>query len=237
MIAVTLVSLVAALADMAGGWFTLRCSLLRGEMEQLMAVGAGFLLGSALLTMLPAALQHAGGSLIVTLGFAFFLLLRMVATRLTRRSSPIGAESVWAVFSGMLLHSLVEGVALGLAAQAGGSIGWLSLAAMILHKLPEGFSLATVVLSATGSARTALFAVFAIGLATVLGSWSALLGAEVALLSHGVILGITAGSFLYVGATEMLPHVLRKGDFVWLVLAGMGLVFLLVGSEGVAHIH
>lgn len=238
MVAVTLVSLVAALADLVGGWFTLRFSVLRGEMEQLMALGAGFLLGSALLTMLPAALEHGGGAVTVAGGFALFLLLRLVATRITRREeAPVGAESAWAVFSAMLLHSLVEGVALGLAVQAGGAVSGIALIAMVMHKLPEGFSLATVVLSAAGSNRLALLAVLTIGLATVLGSWGALLWAEAALLSHGAVLGIAAGSFLYVGATEMLPHVLRKGGSTWLVLVGMLLVYLLTGSQGFAHTH
>lgn len=237
MVTVTLVSLAAALADLVGGLFTLRFSLLRGEMEQLMALGAGFLLGSALLSMLPAAAHAPGGPVTITLGFAAFLLLRMLSARVGPSRLALGAESAWAVFTGMLLHSLVEGVALGLAVQAGGQIGWLALLAIALHKLPEGFSLATVVLSATESARLALLAVVTIGAATVLGGWGALLWSQIALLSHGAVLGVAAGSFLYVGATEMLPHVIRKGGSVWLVLAGILLVYLLMGSTGGSHIH
>lgn len=237
MVAVTLVSLVAALADLVGGWFTLRFSLLRGEMEQLMAVGAGFLLGSALFTMLPRGSQAPGGPMAITLGFASFLLLRSLSARLGGSRTALGVDSAWAVFMGMLLHSLVEGAALGLAVQAGGQIGWLALLAMVLHKLPEGFSLAAVVLSASESRRLALLSVLVVGLATVLGGWAALLSAKVVLLSHGVVLGVAAGSFLYVGASEMLPHVLRKGGSTWLVLAGMALVYLLIGSAGQGHTH
>lgn len=237
MVAVTLVSLVAALADLVGGWFTLRFSLLRGEMEQLMALGAGFLLGSALLTMLPQAVRAPGGSVTITLGFASFLLLRGLSARLGHSQSALGAESAWAVFMGMLVHSLVEGAALGLGVQAGGQIGWIALLAIVLHKLPEGFSLATVVLSASGSPRLALFAVLAVGLATMLGGWGALLWAQLALLSHGAVIAVAAGSFLYVGASEMLPHVLRKGGSVWLVLVGILLVYFLMGSTGFSHTH
>lgn len=237
MVAITLVSLVAALADVLGGWFTLRFSLLKGEMEQLMAVGAGFLLGSALLTMLPEAIRQPHGEVAITLGFAAFLLLRLLANRLGRSQGALGAESAWAVFSGMLLHSLVEGAALGLALQAGGSIGWVALTAIILHKLPEGFSVATVVLSATRSERLALLAVAAIGAVTVLGSWGVLLWSHLAALSHGAVLGMAAGGFLYVGATEMLPHALRKGGSIWLVLSGMLLVYLLMGAHGLSHRH
>lgn len=237
LVTVTLVSLVAALADVVGGWFTLRFSLLRGEMEQLMAVGAGFLLGSALLTMLPRAVHAPGGAMAVTLGFASFLVLRSLSSRLSGPRASLGAESAWAVFMGMLLHSVVEGAALGLAVQAGGQVGWLALLAMVLHKLPEGFSLATVVLSASHSRRLAFIAVLVVGLATVLGGWGALLSAKVVLLSHGAVLGVAAGSFLYVGASEMLPHLLRKGGSAWLVLAGMAMVYFLMGSAGLSHTH
>ncbi|MFZ5815268.1 MAG: ZIP family metal transporter [Bacillota bacterium] len=227
MVAVTLISLAALAADLLGGWFTLRCAQLKEEMDRLMAVGAGFLLGSALLSMLPAAVGQKGGALTVALGFAVFLLLRSLAAPSGARRRPLGVESAWAVFTGMLLHSLVEGAALGLAAQAGGQFGWIGLLAMMLHKLPEGFSLATVILSASDSPRLAILGVLAIGLATVVGGWTALLWAKLALLSHGAVLGVAAGSFLYVGATEMLPHVLRRGGSTWLVLVGMLLVYLL----------
>lgn|GEM_PF-2063387 len=237
MVTVTLVSLVAALTDMVGGWLTLRLESAQAEMERLMAISTGFVLGTALLLMLPRAMQDSSGAVMTAAGFVGLLLFRSIGVRLTNRRSGLGGEAAWAVLLAMAMHGLVEGVALGLAVQAGGRIGLLALLGIMLHKLPEGFSVATVFLSAGHSGNRAMKAATAVGLATVLGGWAALLGAGGALFPQGAVLGVAAGSFLYVGSTEMLPHLLRRGGPVWLVLVGLMLVMLLVSGEGFGHSH
>jgi len=239
MLPVTLASLMAALADVAGGWLTLRLALLRGELEHLTALGAGILLGSALFLLLPPALAAPGGPGLVALGFGAFLLLRALAHPGGGGEEGLGAGSAWGIFGGMMLHSLIEGFAIALAVQVGGRAGLVTLAAICLHKVSEGFSLAAVVLSAGRSTRLALFSVALAGLATVLGGWVALLGSQVSLLSGGFVLALAAGSFLYVGAAELLPHVLHRGGSIWFILTGMLLVYLFGGDHASlpGHMH
>lgn len=232
---VTLVSVVAALADLAGGWLTLRISRAQAEMDHLIALGAGFLLGSAFLMMLPAAMGEPDGAIAVALGFAGFLLLRTTAQRLPWSGRLLRGESVSAALVGMLLHSFLEGVTLGLAVRAGGAIGLMALAAMLLHKVSEGFSITAVVLSGTGSERLALAASALVGAVTVVGAWAVYGWTEVAALPQGAILGVAAGSFLYVGAAEMLPHALKRRSSPWLLFVGMLVVYLLMGSGHQHH--
>lgn len=239
MLAVTLASLVAALADVVGGWLTLRLALLRGELEHLTALGAGILLGSALFLLLPPAAQAPGGPGLVTLGFGAFLLLRALSHSGGGAEEGPGAGSAWGIFGGILLHSFFEGFAVALAVQVGGRAGLAALAAISLHKVSEGFSLAAVVLSASRSPRLSILAAAVVGLATVVGGWAALLGAQLSLLSGGAALALAAGSFLYVGAAELLPHALHRGGSPWFVLSGMLLLYLLAGGHGglPGHLH
>lgn len=238
---VTVMSLLAGLADLIGGWLTLMFAFSRTRMEQLMALGAGFLLGGALFTMLPAALaESAGGPFYVAVGFLGLYVIRQVGSPASQAAGGPTAASAWAAFVGLLLHSFFDGAALGAAIQADQQLGLMAAVAIFLHKIPEGFSLAAVVLAATHSRRLAMMATGTVGLVTVLGAWTVTAWATVATVPHGAMLGLAAGSFLYVGSTEMLPPLLGKRHTVWLVLVGVLMLFLLTGmgsGHHGGHIH
>lgn len=242
MSAIGLMSVLAGIANVLGGWFTLSPVFSRSRMEQLVALGAGFLLGGALLTMLPGALHMtANAPVYVALGYlGLFTARRLSASSASTKGKEQGAsvEAAWAATLAMGLHSFFDGAAMGTAIRADGRLGAMAFLAVFLHKLPEGFSLAALVVSATGSRRTGLLATWAVGLVTVLGALLAYSWAEVVHLPQGALMGIAAGSFLYVGTTDMLPAVPKKGINTWLVLVGVALVYLLTGaSGGHGHVH
>lgn len=226
--------LLAGLANVVGGWFTLTPAISRDRLQQAVALGAGFLLGGALLTMLPEAMHARGGPGYVAMGFLGLYAARRLFS--TRRESGPAAESAWAATLGMALHSFMDGGALGATAQAdprAGTVAWL---AVLLHKLPEGFGLAALVLSVSGSRKLAFLSTAAVGVATFAGAALAYSWAEAAQLPQGALLGLAAGSFLYVGSTEMLPSLPRRRELAWFVLAGATIVYLLSGG-GHTHTH
>lgn len=233
---VTLISVAAALVHLVGGWLALRLSAFQGQIEQVSALGAGFLLGTALLSMVPAAMEAPGGAAAVTVGFALFLLVRMLTGDPDGHEGP-GMGSAWAALGGIGLHSLMEGVALGLAVQSAGAAGRIAVTGLLLHKVPEGVSVATLFLSATGSSRLAFLSLAMTALATVVGGWGGYLGGGAALTAGAPVLGIAAGGFLYVGAAELLPQVTKQRGSVWMLLAGMLLVYLMLGVGGHSHSH
>lgn len=240
--AVTFISLLAGLADVVGGGFTMIFGLSKERMDELTAVGAGFLLGGALLGMLPSAITaSADGPVYVTLGYLGVMFFRLLSHRGTRRAKEgrPDDEAVFAAMTGLMIHSFVEGAALAAAAQVDQRFGLMALLAMFLHKIPEGFSLSAVMLAAGRSRRSALLGTVLLGLATVVGAWAASLWTEAASLSRGALLGIAAGSFLYVGATDMVPALAGKRRAPWLALLGVALFWLLsAGGHGLhAHTH
>jgi zinc transporter ZupT len=231
---IAMMSVLAGLASVVGGGVTLWFTLSQERMQQLMALGAGFLVGGALFAMLPGAL-HADphGAVYVALGYLGLYAIRSITAGGRHHGAGPAEASAWAALAGLLLHSLFDGAALGVAARADRELGMMAFTAIFLHKLPEGFSLATVVLSATGSRRLALAGAGAVGLATVAGAVLAGAWAASSHLSVGALMGIAAGSFLYIGTAEMLPSVVRTGPHTWLVLVGASMVFLLSGG----HVH
>jgi len=232
---ITLVSLAAALVHVAGGWAALRLADLRGEVEQVSALGAGFLLGTALLSLVPEAAHASGGAEFLVVGFALFLLLRVLTGG--EDHGPGGDASIWPAFVGMSLHSLIEGVALGLAVRVGGPTARLVVMGLMLHKIPEGISGAALFLSATGSSRGALASLAMTALATVAGGVLGHLGGGATAAAGPQGLGVAAGGILYVGATELLPQVLRRRGLVWLALLGMLLVGVMLRTGGAGHAH
>ncbi|MDF2628796.1 MAG: family magnesium transporter [Symbiobacteriaceae bacterium] len=241
MSAIGLMSVLAGMANVLGGWFTLSPIFSRSRMEQLVALGAGFLLGGALLTMLPGALHMtANAPVYVALGYLGLFTARRLSASSSGKPKEQGAsvEAAWAATLAMGLHSFFDGAAMGTAIRADGRLGAMAFLAVFLHKLPEGFSLAALVVSATGSRRAGLLATWAVGLVTGLGALLAYSWAEVVHLPQGALMGLAAGSFLYVGTTDMLPAVPKKGINTWLVLVGVALVYLLTGaSGGHGHVH
>ncbi|WP_374713613.1 ZIP family metal transporter [Symbiobacterium terraclitae] len=232
---VALVSLAAALVHVAGGWVALRLADLRGEADQVSALGAGFLLGTALLSLVPAAARTSGGAEFLALGFALFLLLRVLTG--AGHHGEEGTASLWPAFAGMSLHSLIEGVALGLAVRGGGPAARLVVMGLMLHKIPEGISGAALFFTATGSPRGALSSLVLTALATVAGGVLGYLGGGATAAAGPQGLGIAAGGILYVGATELLPQVLRRRGLVWLSLVGMALVLVMLRAGGAGHAH
>lgn len=228
-------AVVAGLATVAGGTMTLLIS--RERMAEVAALGAGLLLGSALLSMLPEALREGGprAPLMVAVGYFGMYLLRHV-WRPNKEGVHMG--SAIAATAGLLLHSLFDGAAMTIAMYADPRLGLATFLAIALHKLPEGFSIASIVLAATDSPRAAIAATGAVGLATLTGAWLPVLWQQGGLVPPQTLLGLAAGSFLYVGASDLVPAFgARGGRSAWLVLVGAALIFLLIRSGGVAHSH
>ena len=229
---VALVSSLAGLGGLLGGWMTTTFAVTRERLSQMSAAGTGVLLGAALLTMLPSALDAAPrGAQYVAAGYLALLLFRRIGGH--QHGDSREAEAARAAFSGLLLHSLLDGAALGVAARTDPRLGLVAFAAVFLHKVPEGFSMAAVVLAAGGARRLALLAAGAVGAATVVGALLTA-GGTGGSLSHGALLGIAAGSLLYVATSDMVPTVEEGGWNTLLILAGMLFVYLISGG-GHAH--
>lgn len=235
MLLVALLSSLAGLGGLLGGWLTTIFALTRERISRMSAAGTGVLLGAALLTMLPSALHAAPrGAQYVAAGYLVLLLFRRIGRH--EHGGSREAEAARDAFGGLLLHSLLDGAALGVAARTDPRLGLVAFAAIFLHKVPEGFSLAAVVLAAGGARRLAVLAAGVVGAATVVGALLAAGGMGSSALPHGALLGIAAGSLLYVATSDMVPTVEESGWNTWLILVGMLFVYL-IARGGIGHAH
>jgi zinc and cadmium transporter len=144
-----------------------------------------------------------------------------------------------AAFVGLSLHTLVDGFALG-AAQSDPALGLLVFVAILAHKIPSSVSL-TAILRAEGyGKRQALLMNASFALMVPAGAAIFLVANRVVAASSftAVALAASAGSFLQLSLSDILPDLHRRGGDRWKIslalLAGLAAMWAL-RSLGHAH--
>jgi zinc transporter ZupT len=209
-----LLGTVAALADLAGGFVLVRAKAIQKYLRYFVALGAGFLMATAVLEMLPEsiALDPKLAPVLVMVGYcALHFLEHTIVAHFhfgeeTHAGEFVSTHTSYSVLGGLAVHALFDGVAIGSGFAINSLLGWLIFMAILLHKAPEGFTMASVMLASGASRRMALYSAGALSAAT-------LLGVLVIELVPGLVrygLPVSAGVALYVAATDLVPEVNRE---------------------------
>ena len=206
--------LVAALADVAGGVVLVRARFVERYLHYCVALGAGFLMATAVLEMTPESLRlspHLGPILIMAGYCVVHLLEHTINAHFhygeeTHNDEFVSKRTGYSVLGGLSVHALFDGVAIGSGFLVSSWLGWLIFLAIVLHKAPEGFTMASVMLASGRSRSAAFYSAVGLAAATLLG----VLVIEVvpSWLPYG--LPISAGVALYVGASDLVPEVNRE---------------------------
>jgi ZIP family zinc transporter len=235
-IAVPLAGLTV-LSTLAGGLVALR---LARDLGTAIALTGGVVVAVALFPVLPEAVEATDDPRLVGtlagLGFvAFFLVERLLV--LHHRDDAEQAHSHARVgalgAAGLAAHSFVDGLGIGLAFDISTSTGVLVFLAVIAHDFADGLNTVGFVLRQSGDRRAALRWLVLDALAPLVG---AIVGSSLSVSEHslGALLAAYAGFFLFMGATDLLPHAHEhpSGKRVLLTLAGFAAV---LGLSLVAH--
>jgi len=205
---------LAALADVAGGLVLVRARGIERYLRYFVALGAGFLMATALLEMMPESLRNGNrfAPLMIMAGYCAMHLLEHTINghfhfgEETHSDEFLSAHTSYSVLGGLSVHALFDGVAIGSGFVISNWLGWLIFLAIFLHKAPEGFTMASVMLASGRSRTMALYAAIILAAATLVGvltielipSWQ----------SYG--LPVSAGVAIYVGASDLVPEVNRE---------------------------
>jgi zinc transporter ZupT len=185
---------------------------LRDRLHLLLGFSSGAVIGVALFDMLPEVFAMDGGAShmpLAAIGFlVFFGLERYTAMRrasqharsITSHERELGVLSA----GGLCLHSFLDGIVIGVGFQTSAALGLLIAMGIIAHDLSDGLNTVTIVLAHGNSRRRALFCLAVDMLAPVLGAAATLLVKLDGLLP--LVLAFFAGSFLYIGASDLLPE-------------------------------
>lgn len=234
-----LYSVIAAAATIAGLYM-----LLAGKEWALknsiyfVSFSAGVLLTAAFLHLLPEAIEanpQALSIVLVTL-LVFYMLEHALAVHACREHGCEVHEVGTMAFIGIGLHSLIDGVAIGAGFEADFSVGLAAALGVLLHKLPVGIALTALLIHSDYDRSRTVIVVWIVALLTVVGGLGAQLFLnDIEYSTLGVFLAVSAGSFVYVGASDLLPEThkdLRLSNIV-LVLGGAFLIYFIARIMGV----
>jgi len=205
---------IAALADVAGGLVLVRARGIEKYLRYFVALGAGFLMATAVLEMMPESVRLSPrlGPILIMAGYCVVHLLEHTINahfhygEETHSDEFVSRRTGLSVLAGLSVHALFDGIAIGSGFVVSDVFGWLIFLAILLHKAPEGFTMASVML-ASGRSRGAAFGA-AVGLAVATLAGVLVMELAPQWLPYG--LPISAGVALYVGASDLVPEVNRE---------------------------
>src|SRR4029077_3976698 len=244
-----LLGLTAAGANLIGGSLVAHRNWSRQYLKYFIALGAGFMLATALIEMIPESLKLRGESSSAFFGDTYSVFLFVLAGYFlvhffehtvaphfhfgeeTHHEEISGVHASYAALLGLVIHTFFDGVAIASGLLVSAWLGGVIFTAVFLHKLPEGFTVASLMLASGQSRRVAFVSSAILGGATLLGMgfMFALRGAVVNALPF------SAGVTLYVAASDLIPEVNREPSFGMAVLVFLG-VAILLGLKALFHL-
>lgn len=196
----------------------------------LVSFATGVMLAIAFGHLLPEAYELSSRAPLATFGGFLFLYLLQAMIRFHHcHDDQCDQRRGILPAAGLSFHSLLDGMMIAIGAEAGGALGTLTALAVILHKMPDGITISGIMIHA-GLSRRRIIAVSAlVALLTPVGALTAHLFLRgVAPEALGILLAITAGSFIYLAAADLLPetHRHRRHAVTAAFLAGAAIVVI-----------
>jgi len=232
--------LTAAAANVFGGAIIVQRHWERRYLRYFVALGAGFMLATSMVEMVPQSIQMRGktAALLVLLGYLIIHFFEHTVTphfhfgEETHQDEFVHSHSSYSVLLGLIIHTFFDGIAIASGFLVSNVLGWLIFLAIFLHKIPEGFTVSSVMLASGRSRGTAWGASILLGGSTLAGVLT------MALFRHhvGAGLPLSAGVTIYVAASDLIPEVNKEPamKMALLVFVGAGVFFLL---DHLFHVH
>jgi len=225
----TIIAVAAFASTVAGGLLALN---LRDKLHLILGFSAGAVIGVAFFDLLPEAIgigakYHDPAQILgfTAAGFLSYLVLDRIlsfhgdSTRRTGFTATV-----------LCIHSVLDGVAIGLAFQTSKTIGIIVAIAVLTHDFSDGINTMNIVLKNRGARKEAFRWLLLDAAAPVLGIVSTCfftLPGD----GFGMALALFGGFFLYIGASDLIPesyHAHPKFLTTAMTLLGAGVLYLAI---------
>ena len=235
-----LLGLTAAAANIFGGAIIVQRHWERRYLRYFVAIGAGFMLGTALVEMGPESLEIRGktAALLILLGYLIIHFFEHTVTphfhfgEETHHDEFVHSHTGYSVLLGLIIHAFFDGIAIASGFLVSNWLGWIIFLAIFLHKIPEGFTISSVMLASGRSRGIAWGASIILGGATLAGVLT------MAVFRHHVASGLplAAGVTIYVAASDLVPEVNKEPAMKMAVLVVVGAALFLL-LDHLFHVH
>ncbi len=233
---VVLFSLLAVVSTFLGGLLALK---IKDKLHLVLGFSAGAVIGVAFFDLLPESLalgEKYGFDRITTVVAAGFVLFMMLDRFLVIHAHVededchnITHRGKFAV-GALSIHSLLDGVGIGLAFQVSTAIGLVVAIAVLAHDFSDGINTVNLVFKNGGNRFEAFRWLLLDAVAPAIGALSTLFF-KVPEATLGVILAIFCGFFFYIGASDILPESHHRHPTAWTTvstLLGISLIYAVI---------
>jgi zinc and cadmium transporter len=206
---------------------------------------AGSLIGAAFLDLLPEALKACKPNTVFAytiIGFVFFFIMERYFY--WRHCHDEGCEVhnfTYLNLFGDAVHNFTDGMIIAVAFLTGTGIGMVTTLAIIFHEIPHELGNFSIMVFGGFGKSKALFYNFLSALTAMLG---AVVGYEMAGLVNNFsvfLLPFSAGGFIYIAASDLLPELHKEKDLKKANLSFaaffLGLIFMWIMSRVGEYLH
>lgn len=236
---VSLISLVGILA------LSINVERLRAGLFVLVSLAVGALLGDAFIHLIPEAFENAASPTLLSLsiigGILFFFVIEKALHWHHHQGIEDSEPAIHPVGRIVLfsdgVHNLIDGLIIGLAYTVSIEVGIATTIAVILHEIPQEIGDFGVLLHAGYTKARALWLNFLSALLSILGAAAAFVLGEVATNVTDMLVPITAGGFIYIALSDLIPELHKSKSATHAVIqlvaiiAGVIAMVLLLGLE------
>ena len=197
--------------------------------------GGGFVLATALLEMIPESIER-GPSMpaFVAAGYLMIFLLEQLLNvhlhGIPEKShiSNVPVATGVASLVAFNTHDFLDGLAIGSGMVAETGLGIMIFLAVLFHEVPAGFVIASIMRGAGWSRGGAILAGGSLGVITLFGIAIPFWLGEINSYLTDAMLALATGTFIYLGATLLVPlsEAGKSRGITFLVALGFAAFFL-----------
>jgi zinc and cadmium transporter len=209
-------TIAGSLISLLGGIVLLRAKR-RRDLAILLTLpfGAGALLAAAFFDLLPESFENGEPRtlLLWTLaGFSFFFVLERTASWFHHHHEHDDVQDKniqqrRLIVFGDIMHNAIDGLAIGAAFTVSVPTGIITTLAVSAHEIPKELGTFALLLSRGWKDKTVILANLATALATIIVAVSVYVLGTDRHVPVGPLLALTAGFFIYVAASDIIPEI------------------------------
>jgi ZIP family zinc transporter len=232
---VPLVAVAAVASTFLGGLFAIHH---RDRLHLILGFSAGAVMGVVFFDLIPEAIALSSdwAPVLMASGFIIYMLIDRSFSLHShkdehcdnvRHTGRIGA-------SALIIHSLMDGIGMGLAFNVSPSVGFVVAAAVLAHDFSDGVNTSAMIMRSGGNKRAALAWLSLDALAPAIGMMAAM-SFSLTEESLGMLIALFAGFFMYIGASDLIPTSHARYPHIWtslMTVVGMGLILFAVRMVG-----
>ncbi|HNV01608.1 MAG TPA: ZIP family metal transporter [archaeon] len=203
-------------------------------LEHLVSLSVGALLGGAFIHLIPE-LAESGLigelSIFILVGIIlFFILEKFIFWHHCHHTEHKHLSFSYMNLVGDGFHNFLDGVLLAGAFLINTSVGFATAMAIFLHEIPQEIGDFGVLIKGGFSRKKALIANFLSALTSFIGAIMVLLFNEIIEGIVPIVVAITAGGFIYIAATDLIPELHKnpkiKNSLIQLVFISIGILLM-----------